>query len=171
MGTEEMDAYNRHPILIGSLISIISSIIAAGILYLVAMAFDIKPEIKSIKEKQNDIELTCQELLDKLPPLPPAGLIPCKVGINEKVHKDYVWMYENSSIELESGNTILLTNMGSTIKPSVQLTIKVIGGTPNNDTSGDFFVSSETLKRLDIDEEDIWDGIFSMKYKVLKIGD
>lgn len=167
----EVKGYERHPIVYGLLIGVCSSIISATILYLITIAYDIRPDIEDISERQNDIEVKCQELLDKLPPLPPAGLTPCKVGMNVLIDKNYVWMYANSSIELESGSTILLTNVESSIKPSVQLTVKVLEGGPNGDSSGDFFVSSETLKRLDIDEDNIWNGIFQMKYKVIKISD
>lgn len=168
METKEKKKNTKHPIRNAWVISITSSIISAGILYLVAFLFDIRPKIGEILTEQIEIRKTCKELLEKLPPLPPVDLKPCNVGINEKIHKDYAWIYKGSPIEVENGSTILLTNMGSTIKPSVQLTVKVLEGEPNSETLGGFFVSSETLRRLDIDEEDIWNGIFPMMYKILR---
>lgn len=169
--TEDIKEYKTRNIIYGILIGVVSSVIAAVILYLITIAFDIKPDVEDMQKKQVEIEGKCQELLDKLPPFPPAGLEHCRVGINDKVPKDHVWMYGKPSIEVERGSTILLTNVESSIKPSVQLTVRVIDDPSGTNSAGDFFVSRATLIRLDIEEDNIWDGIFSMKYKVLRIPD
>lgn len=100
--------------------------------------------------------------------IPSDSTFECFVGHNPKIKGAYVMVYKNNPFSLKEGERIKLMNQNAEGIPSLDLKVRVNSFEKESNSRATMFVNTEIFRTLGIEGRGLEQGVFTMKYQLIR---
>lgn len=122
----------------------------------------IKNDLRKISEQSESMDESIFKIEGKYLKRDEDGYS-CVVGVSSEMEGNYVSVYKDNKLNLESGDIIFITNPYGKFTPTVKFVVYLMEENTGNKSSADLYVSRAGIDKLDITPKEVKrKGIFNM---------